>query len=168
MAQPFSVRIVHDGVTPVLRRALALGRDPTPVLRAIGEQLKSITEGNFNTVGAAFRPAPWPPKRDGSPSILQKSGTLARSFQLRVTRTTAQVSATPVYAAVHQFGSAQWNEGMRPYKVIRRGPAPRTILRKGIPQRPFFPMDKAGLLTPPAARLLVRAGQASLARMASG
>jgi phage gpG-like protein len=91
----------------------------------------SITMGNFNDAGASYRPIPWAPKKDGSPSKLQKSGTLSRSFHLEATDERATVSTPVVYAATHQFGRT---EG--------RG-AP-------IVPRPFFPVVD-GHLTPAAA-----------------
>lgn len=100
----FSMTLTVDEVTPRLRAMAALGRNITPVLRAMGTTFKSITEGNFNSAGARFRPKPWAPKRDGSPSNLQLTTTMAKSFHLEVTNDKATVSNPMIYAAIHQFG----------------------------------------------------------------
>ena len=67
--------------------------------------------GNFNDAGASYRPIPWAPKKDGSPSKLQKSGTLSRSFHLEATDERATVSTPVVYAATHQFGRTEGRGG---------------------------------------------------------
>src|SRR5689334_63289 len=95
--------ITHDDISPSLIRLANTARNKLPVLRAMGTTFKSITEGTFNSVGASYRPIPWPAKRDGTPSILQKSTTLAKSFHLSVTGEAATLSNPMPYAAIHQF-----------------------------------------------------------------
>ena len=145
----------------------------------MGTTLKSITEGNFNSVGAEFRPIPWAPKRSGEASNLQKSTTLAKSFQLAVTPNTATVSATPVYAGIHQFGF----DGIQSVKSHTRKvtqafgrkldpPVTATVrehTRKMImPARPFFPITPAGELTQDALTLIVRAAERAAQRAING
>jgi hypothetical protein len=59
-----SFRVDRDDVSPQLSRMAMTAKNPLPVFRAMGTTFKAITEGNFNSVGAAFRPKPWVPKRD--------------------------------------------------------------------------------------------------------
>src|SRR5574343_1808594 len=99
-----NISVTHNTATPALLRLAALMGNPQPLLQAVGNRLKSITEGNFNSVGAAFRPTPWAPKRDGTPSILQKSTTLAQSFHLQYSQNSLILRSPVVYAAIHQFG----------------------------------------------------------------
>jgi phage gpG-like protein len=140
----FSVHKTRDGVSPALGKLAATAKNPKAVFRAMGTTFMSITMGTFNAVGADYRPRPWANKKDGSPSKLQKSGTLARSFHLEVTDKYAKVSNPTVYAATHQFG-----------RTTGRG-AP-------IPARPFFPVIN-GRLTPKAEEIIRRAGERALKR----
>ena len=141
-----SFKIVRNDISPKLAR-IALGvHRPQVALRAMGTTLMSITMGNFNDAGSDYRPTPWPAKKDGSPSKLQKSGTLSRSFHLTVTNEAATVANPTIYAATHQFGRT---EG--------RG-AP-------IPARPFFPVDINGKLTPAAQEKIEAAGFRAIMRL---
>lgn len=134
-----SFKTTRDDISPKLSQMAAKARNPEKVLRSMGTTFMSITMGNFNDVGAEYRPKVWANKKDGTPSKLQKSGTLSRSFHLEVTSQHATVSNPVIYAATHQFGRT---EG--------RG-AP-------IPARPFFPVLD-GKLTPKAEEKIQRAGQ---------
>lgn len=60
---------------------------------------------------AAFRPRPWPAKRDGSVATLKLSGTLYQRLRLDVGHRRATVSAAPVYAALHQWGGTIRTKG---------------------------------------------------------
>ncbi len=135
--------IVSNEVSPRLAQLNSLSAKPEPILRAMGTTFMSITMGTFNDVGASFRPVPWAKKKDGTPSKLQKSGTMSRSFHLAVTDKAAIVSNPVIYAATHQFGRPQGN-GV-------------------IPPRPFFPVLN-GVLTPKASLLIVKAGERALAK----
>ena len=93
MSDGLQVTITNDTVTPALARLKALGRSTRPVVLAMGNTLQSITEGNFNTAGAAFRPSVWKEKRDGSPSIQQsRNPLLSRSFHLEINEDSARLS----------------------------------------------------------------------------
>ena len=137
-------QIVRDTATGKILQALRLAKNPAPVLRAMGTTFMSLTLGTFNDVGAGYRPIPWAPKKDGSPSKLQKSGTLARSFHLTVTPQAATVATPVVYAATHQFG-----------RDFGRG--------SPIPARPFFPVA-GGQFTEKAAAKIAAVGQRALNR----
>jgi len=135
----FGFKVTRDDISPKIRGLVASARRPEPVLRAMGTTFMSITMGTFNDVGAEYRPKTWAPKKDGTPSKLQKSGTLSRSFHLKVTDKTATVSNPVIYAATHQFG------------------------RSPIPARPFFPVLD-GKLTPKAEEKVMAAGRRVMLR----
>ena len=137
------VKITRNDISPKLSKMASTAKNPEKILRTMGTTFLSITMGNFNDAGASYRPSAWKNKKDGTPSKLQKSGTLARSFHLSVTRAAATVSNPTIYAATHQFG------------------------RDAIPARPFFPVDESGHLTPKAENLIARAGERALKREAS-
>ncbi len=161
--------ITRDDISPSLSRLAATAKNPVAVLRAMGTTFKSITEGNFNSAGAAYRPKPWPPKRDpeGQPSILQKSTTLAKSFHLEVTSRSATLGTPSKYASIHQFGG-----------VIRAKPGKTLswVNSKGervfakmvtIPARPFFPVLN-GKLTPKAEEKIGNAARRVIEKEAAG
>jgi phage gpG-like protein len=156
-------RLTRDDLTPALSRVAATARNPIAIMRAAGMVFKSITEGNFNSAGASFRPIPWKPKYDGSPSNLQKSTTMARSFHLEVTATTATVSNPMPYAAIHQFGGE-----IRPKSggsLMWTAPDGAKVFAKKVtmPARPFFPVVN-GKLTPAAEALILKAAERALLR----
>lgn len=158
----FSFSIRKNDVSPKLSRLAATAQRPQAVLRAMGTTFKSITEGTFNSVGASYRPAPWAVKYDGSPSILQKSTTMAKSFQLEVTDQYAKVSNPMVYASIHQFGGEILAKGKALSWI---GPDGKRIFAKRvkIPARPFFPV-LGGKLTGMAEEKIRRAGERVIAR----
>ena len=163
----FGFTITRDDISPAISRLIATARNPLPVLRAMGTTFKSITEGAFSSFGASYRPRPWPAKRDGSPSILQKSTTMAKSFHLAVTSSTATLSNPTPYAAIHQFGGI-----IRPVTAKRLSwvaPNGQRIfaMKVTIPARPFYPVE-AGRLTPAAEAKIIRAGERAIAREAGG
>ncbi len=152
----FSFAIQKDDISPAIRQMIALAKNPLPIMRAMGTTFKSITEGTFNSVGAAYRPKPWPAKRDGSQSILIDHGVLSKSFHLSVTASTAELSNPTKYAAIHQFGG-----------VIRGNPFLRfqgsdgnwhTVRKVTIPARPFYPI-KDDKLTDMAEEKIIAAGE---------
>ena len=157
------VKVKVDTLSPAISRLLGLGKDTTPVMRAMGNVFKSITEGNFNSVGASFRPKPWKPKYGGDPSILQKSGLMVHSFHLAITKDTATLSNPTKYAAIHQFGGKIQAKGKALRFFDANGAA---VFRKSvtIPARPFYPVVD-GKLTPAAEELVEKAGARAVARV---
>ena len=140
----FTVKVNTLG--PALKKLSAAGKDTTPVMRSMGNVFKSITEGNFNSVGSSRRPAPWPAKKDGTPATLKKSGLLWHSFHLTLTPKTATLANPTPYAAHHQFGSS---------KTSGRG--------SGLPARPFYPVAN-GELTRYAQAQIAAAGERAIKR----
>ena len=159
-----SLRITRNDASPALSRLASAARNPTAVFRAMGTTFKSLTEGTFNSVGASYRPKPWPPKRDGTPSILQKSTTLAKSFHLEVAADHATLRTPMIYAAIHQFGGTIKGN---PFLRFQWAPGRWAVVRQvTIPARPFFPVADNGKLTPAAEAKISAAGQRAIARQA--
>lgn len=157
-----SITLTRDDLTPTLADALKLAKNPTPIMRAMGTTFLSITLGNFNSAGAAYRPTAWAPKKDGKPSILQKSGAMAKAFHLTVTPTLATVQNAMPYAAGHQFGVQTKPHVIRPRRkqaLAFGGGVFAKVNHPGskIPPRPFFPVLN-GKLTAPAAQKISAAG----------
>ena len=164
-----SFTVTRNDIAPTLSKLAATAKNPTPVFRAMGTTFKSITEGNFNSVGAAFRPKPWPAKKDGTPSSLKKSGTLSSSFHLEVTPTFAKVKNPSIYAARHQFGDRGFKAGKKVGSVTNnfsRRRLTQDVLAgsQGTPPRPYFPVDANGKMTPAAETLVARAGERAVLR----
>jgi phage gpG-like protein len=158
----------RNDISPALTALAGRAKNPLPVFRAMGTTFKSITEGNFNSVGAAYRPTPWRPKRDGSPSILQsRNPTLSKAFALEVTSTYAKLSNPMPYAAIHQFGGVIKPKKGDYLKVNIPGVGWRSLKQVVIPPRPFFPVID-GKLTPKAETLIARAGERAMLRQLPG
>jgi len=132
-----SFRITRNDISPALSRMAAAAKRPDPIFRAMGTTFLSLTMGNFKT--ADYRPAPWPAKRDGTPSNLQKHGVLCKNFSLRVTSTGATLSSgVHAYAAIHQFGGTIRG---KPWLRFEYAPGKwATVAQVTIPARPFFPV----------------------------
>lgn len=158
-------RLDRNDISPVVTRLIARARNPEPVLRAMGTTFKSITEGNFNSMGAEFRPIPWPPLKDppGKASILQRSTTMAKAFRLSVTSRTATLSNPTIYAPVHQFGATIKPQSAKRLSWVNSGGRRVFAKQVVIPPRPFYPVrnDK---LTAEAETLIARAGERIMAR----
>lgn len=160
-------KIKVDTMRPALERLLGLAKDTTPIMLSMGNAFKSITEGNFNSAGASYRPVEWKPKYDGTPSILQKTGLMVHAFNLEVTKDSATLSNTTPYAAIQQFGGTIEAKG----KALRWvGADGNPVFAKSvtIPARPFYPVDENGNMTPAAAELIERAGARAVERVAKG
>jgi phage gpG-like protein len=121
-----TIRISRDEITPDLRKKIAAASNPVRILRAVGEQLKTLTQLSFRD--PALRQFAWAPKKDGSPSNLMKTGMLVSSIRVtEVTASSVSIGTDRRYAAIHQLGG------------------------KHMPARPFFPFTKDGHLVPFAA-----------------
>lgn len=170
------IEVAGDQLKSVFTQLSGLKFDTTPVMQAIGTTLKSITEGNFNSVGASYRPAPWAAKKSGGASNLQKSTTMAKSFHLTYGPRIAVISNPTVYGPIHQFGlegDEPVPEHTRRITVAfgRKLKQPTTVTvrahtrRMHMPARPFLPITPAGQLTPAADLLASRAGERALNRL---
>ena len=151
----FSFSISQNDISPAITRMIAMARDPTPIMRAMGTTFKSITEGTFNSVGASYRPTPWKSKRDGSPSILIMHGVLSKAFHLSIGSHTAELSNPTKYAAIHQFGGVIHG---KPWLRFKIGDSWFTRASVTIPARPFYPI-KDDHLTAAAQDKIIAAGE---------
>jgi phage gpG-like protein len=155
-----------------LERAAEAARDMEPIMRAAGTTLLSITLGNFNRVGADFRPIPWVPKYDGSEATLKRTGLLSSSFRLEVAGNRAELSNPTPYAAIHQFGGQTAPHEIRATNkralafTLRDGTriVARSVKHPGskIPARPFIPITPDAELTSAADRLIASAMEREL------
>lgn len=69
---------------------------------------------------SSMRPKPWPPKKDGSPARLLRTGNLRHSFRADITGRDTITITTPVkYAPVHQFGAPSRSIPARPYMPLQ-------------------------------------------------
>ena len=125
METGFGIVVVHDGITPSLKRLAAALENPGPAFRTIANVLDRSVKKNFRAEG---RPQKWDAlkpstagtvksrssslktrkvrtKRRGTAHILRDTGRLAQSIQTRSSRDFAEVGAPGVIAAVHQYGT---------------------------------------------------------------
>lgn len=165
MSEGLSLKLVSDGVTPVLKKCQQLGLRPRPLLQAMGNTFLSITKGNFNSTGAAMRPVPWKPKTDGTPSNLRKNGLLSASLHLDVTDQSATVGSPMEYAAIHQFGGVITPDKKQALHFQLADGHWVTVKSVTMPARPYFPVTAGGTrLTGLAETLIARAGERALMR----
>ena len=157
-----------------LTQLRALGRDATPIMQAVGNVLLNLVRGMFYSHGAEYRPAPWAPKADGTPSTLKKTGRLSASFTLAYDSRSATITTDAPYAAVHQFGfvgnqyvpahsrrvSSAFGRKLDPPQVWEISGHHRLM---NVPARPFFPVAGSAL-TPAAAQLVERAADRAFQR----
>ena len=158
------LRITRDDISPAHTRLAGTARNPTPVLRAMGTTFMSLTMGTFNSVGADYRPKPWAPKYDGSPSNLILHGVLSKAFHLTVTSTHATVSNPMIYAAIHQFGGIIHGN---PFLKFKAGGKLIITRQVKMPARPFFPVLD-GKLTQKAEEKIAAAAQRVILSQAEG
>lgn len=139
------IKITKDTLSPATRRlARALdGSQARHFMEALGLEFRNMTVESFQSI--ADRPAPWPAKKDGSPSNLVQSTTLRQSFQVQVGVRAVTISSSTAYAAAHQFGSPSRN----------------------LPPRPFMPF-LSGQLTAAAKRRLEALAKDTLESLATG
>lgn len=148
MIPGFAIKLRRDDLTPDLKKKIRALKDPTPVLRAIGTQLVSLTKRSFRD--PSLRIAPWKPKASGAASNLIAKGMLLSSIRITgLTKTTVTIGTDRRYAAIHQLGG-----------VIRAKPGKSLVFKIGertifaskvtIPARPFFPFLPTGELAPKA------------------
>jgi len=160
--------ITRNDISPALSRLAATAKNPTAVLRAMGTTFKSITEGNFSSFGAQYRPKPWPPLKDpeGKPSILQKSTTLAKAFHLEVTAQAATLSNPMPYAGIHQFGGVIRAKAGKTLSWVNSKGDRVFAKMVTIPARPFYPVLN-GKLTPKAEEKVGNAARRVIERQAA-
>lgn len=147
-------------LTPQLRTLYKSVSDKAGLHAAIGLGLVSISKRAFND--ATLRPAVWVNKKNGQPSRLRDTGTLAKS--IRMTSATSRgvtIGSDRKYAAIHQLGGKTAAHVIRPKNgkaLFWPGAAhPVAFVNhpgSKIPARPFLPFDKNGRPTPAALKII--------------
>lgn len=161
----FKIYVTRDTLSASVLQMAALTKDPTPVLRALGTELVSLTKRAFRD--SSLRQTAWPAKRDGSAATLIGKGVLLSSIRITALSSAGvTIGSDRVYAAIHQLGGV-----IKPVKasslVFTIGG--KTIFAKKvtIPARPYFPFTAGGELAPLALEPLRRVGEAAVAQAAA-
>lgn len=151
-------RKIRDTLSPDLRRLYRNVRDKRGIHQAMGLAVVSIAKRSFND--PSLRPKPWPAKKDGSPSRLRDTGTLAKSIRVtQVSDRGVTVGSDRPYAAAHQLGLKTPAHTIRPVnkQALKFQIGGRVIFAKKVdhpgakmPERPFLPFGSDGRPTPPA------------------
>lgn len=120
-----------------LQALIETGRDLTPVMADIGEQLLNSTRQRFSDQvspdGQAWSPlshATKARKKKNKDKILTEEGRLRRLLSVQAGKDYVEVGSTRIYAGTHQFGAERGA-----YGTTQRG-AP--IPWGDIPARPFL------------------------------
>lgn len=98
------ITINDSGVRAELGKLAGRLDDLTPVMRNIGEIVRTSVERNF---AAGGRPVKWKPSKRVEKyggQTLSDTGRLRRSFTVRAYKDRAEVGTNVSYAAIHQFG----------------------------------------------------------------
>lgn len=152
----------QDSLIPDLMRRVR-GMDASrrrDAMEAVGLGLASMAKRSFAT-NPALRPAPWKPKKDGTPSTLQKSTRLRQSITLTfLSSDGVGIGSDAAYAGVHQMGKRTKPHIIRPrsmqaLKIPGMGVF-RMVKHPGsdIPARPYLPFHPDGRPTAQADRLI--------------
>lgn len=136
--------LTRDTVSPALRAAIGRASDKARLHRVMGMAVVSVTKRAF--LVPSLRPAAWKAKKDGTPSRLRKSGTLAKSPRVvSATKAGALVGSDRKYAAIHQLGGRAGIGGSAK-----------------MPARPYFPFYRGGGITKQAQRTVESALRGAL------
>lgn len=118
------VSIQDRGIREMLEGLQGRMGNLTPVMRAIGETVRTSVERNFEAQG---RPGKWLPSqrvlRSGG-QTLSLTGRLRRSFSVQATGSRATVGTNVVYAAIQQMGGKAGRGGQvtipaRPFMLVQ-------------------------------------------------
>lgn len=120
-----------------LQALMEAGRDLTPIMADIGEQLINSTRQRFSDQVSPEGEA-WSPlshvtktkKKKNKDKILTEEGRMRRLLSVQARKDDVEVGSTRIYAGTHQFGARRGA-----YGATRRG-AP--IPWGDIPARPFL------------------------------
>lgn len=157
----FTIEIDNTAVLAAFNRLIAAGQDMGPILRVIGEDVVDRAKKRFET-STAPDGTQWAPNSDttlramlhrhdknftkkgalsagggralaGKKPLIGESGDLSRQISYSADSGGVTVTASPVYAAMQQFGGTK---------------AEFPHLWGDIPARPFLPVTAAGELYP--------------------
>lgn len=168
----FTVEVKDQQVLDVLAKLTKRMGNLQPALQALGDDMVERTKQRFDSQTAPDG-TPWAPlsattlglfagglgksyrKKDGSLNkrggqalagkriLIGESGDLSRQIFSKADTSSMTIWASPVYAAMHQFGGITAANSMIP--------------GKSIPARPFMPVDSDGNLDPTEQRLVLEA-----------
>lgn len=129
---------IEDGqVRAMLGKLAGRLQNMTPVMRNIGEIVRTSVERNFEAGG---RPDKWPlsgrVKKEGG-QTLSDTGRLRRSFTVRAYNDRAEVGTNVKYAAIHQLGGVIMAKN-KPYLKFKTGDRWAQKKQVTIPARPFL------------------------------
>lgn len=177
----FTIEIDNKAVLAAFERLIKSGQEPGPVLRTIGEDITRRAKDRFDT-STAPDGTPWAPNSDttlramlhgnsknftkngflsargekalaGKKPLIGVSHDLSRQIAPHVSGNTLTVIATPVYAAMQQFGGTK---------------SEFPNLWGDIPARPFLPVTKAGELYPDEEREILNVLRSALQNSIDG
>lgn len=138
------IHVNNSEVNKALADLSARVRNLTPVMREIGEIVRTSVERNFAAGGRPKWDESTRVKREGG-QTLSLTGRLRRSFTVEAGNDRVAVGTNVIYAAIHQFGGKTSPSVIRPKKakaLFWRGArhAVKSVKHPGskIPARPFL------------------------------
>lgn len=139
------IKITDTGVVEAFNRLIALGENPYPALKGIGEKAVEFTKDCFQRSADPYG-APWAPlkSRAGKP-LIGEGKSLSTQFAYRVVgNDTVQITSLMGYAALHNFGGTVKPKNVKAlfFMVGNRKVFAKSVT---IPARPFFPNEAQGL-----------------------
>lgn len=166
----FTIEVNNSAVLAAFNRLIQVGADMGPVLHVLGEDITQRAKQRFET-STAPDGTPWAPNSDttlrallhsngknftkkgavsarggkalaGKKPLIGESRDLSRQIHPSYSDNSVTVSASPVYAAIQQFGG-------------KKSQFPN--LWGGIPARPFLPVTADGQLYPDEAHDIIAA-----------
>jgi len=177
----FTIEVDNAAVLDMLNRMVQAGEELSPVLHMIGEDIVTRAKQRFET-STAPDGTPWAPNSDttlramlhgsgknftkkgklsargtrslaGKRPLIGETGDLKRQINYLVINNSVMVSASPVYAAIQQFGGSK---------------SQFPNLWGDIPARPFLPVTQSGQLYPDEERDIVAVINAHLQKPIDG
>lgn len=160
---------ISDTISPNLAALARLASDQVGLHRAMGLAVVSLAKRAF--LQPALRPTSWEDKKDGTPSRLRDTGTLAKSIRLiAASPGEAIVGSDRKYASIHQLGGTTPPTIIRPrfkkalaWPGMQGGPYAK-VKHPGskIPARPYLPFYATGQPTMRAVQVIESALRAKL------
>lgn len=134
------IEVRDQEVTAALSRVIALGEDPSPVLDALGRQVKTNVQLGF-VAGTDPYGRPWAPLKLRSGQPLRDKGHLMNSIDYQAEGNSVVIGTNMSYAPTHQFGATI--EAKPGKRLVFMGPGNALIFAKKvtIPARPMFPTE---------------------------
>lgn len=146
-----SVQMVGlEAIQALLKQIQDTATNTQPVMRALGEIIRTDTTESFQDKASPFGEA-WKPSEHN----LYNSGRLA-SLNVSSTKYTATVYTSVVYGAIHQFGGIIKPKNGKYLMFKGSGSRFAKVKEVTIPARPFMPVNSAGQLAPKTEEALIK------------